>query len=568
MGMELLESASEEPPSILQPVVDIQETPRTPSKPQPMVKLLPCKPLPLPPQQASKLMLWVDGCLAPALPTPLFIDVSTAQALAASKKVSHDSGSSSSDDAARCMESAPAGAAAASSSAKCFAAVSPAAAAPVGGAADSAVEELSGERLDAHLNDAAMGTEEDLPTEGLELPTARTTHDDHHGSSSSGGSASVPLHPTNRAASVELSPPVSTSRVGGSGGKRTRPASAAAATYGGGGATSGGGLFGSDPIQHAQQQGGSFSCRHRSSLSSGLSSESVAEEPDESQFSHRPGSRGLSDVLGDLDSWQLESPSKRPAVSRNGLSPPALANLSVRSSVTSPMRLRTPSSLSLSRPLSAAGRPMAAPTRPPTACCSAAAADARCCVPEPSLATPKSAAAAAADVSAAAAARMGATPASAASARIGSIGGSIGSSIGGIGGGCVGAGSSSAPVAPTPLPAPPKRLQRGLMAAGQPAPIAEADEQGQAQRQGQEQGGQEGHKESTQQATDEPPAPPPSPIVGPRSVPSRDVPWGLAKRKQRSEDLELPSSLLHVESELDALRIEPRPSKLLRSAGR
>jgi len=64
---------------------------------------------------------------------------------------------------------------------------------------------------------------------------------------------------------------------------------------------------------------------------------------------------------------------------------------------------------------------------------------------------------------------------------------------------------------------------------------------------------------------EEPPAPPPSPIVGPRPEPFQNVPW-LTKRKQREQDLELPSSLLHVESELDALRIEPQPKRIRHEA--
>ena len=62
-------------------------------------------------------------------------------------------------------------------------------------------------------------------------------------------------------------------------------------------------------------------------------------------------------------------------------------------------------------------------------------------------------------------------------------------------------------------------------------------------------------------ATEEPSAPPPSPVLGPRPT-AREV-FGATKRKQREYDA---PSLSRVESELDALRIELRPSKLVRCA--
>jgi hypothetical protein len=66
--------------------------------------------------------------------------------------------------------------------------------------------------------------------------------------------------------------------------------------------------------------------------------------------------------------------------------------------------------------------------------------------------------------------------------------------------------------------------------------------------------------------TSGPSAPPPSPVLGPRPTP-REIFPGLAKRKGREE---LPALLAGaLESGLDALRIEPRPHKLVRlSAGR
>ena len=58
---------------------------------------------------------------------------------------------------------------------------------------------------------------------------------------------------------------------------------------------------------------------------------------------------------------------------------------------------------------------------------------------------------------------------------------------------------------------------------------------------------------------DQPPAPPPSPVIG-RPAP-RDVFGFASKRKQREE---LPSMLVSMESGLNAMRIEPRPSKFVR----
>ena len=60
---------------------------------------------------------------------------------------------------------------------------------------------------------------------------------------------------------------------------------------------------------------------------------------------------------------------------------------------------------------------------------------------------------------------------------------------------------------------------------------------------------------------EEPAAPPPSPVLGARPT-AREALFSTAKRKVRDEPL--PSTLLHVESELDAMRLEARPSKFVR----
>jgi hypothetical protein len=562
MGMELETQAAQPSPSIAP--IDIEETPSTSSShPQPIVKLLQCKPLPsLPstPMPTSKLMLWVDGCLAPALPTPLVIDLSAASAAMNNARAANPPVGG--------VGTACGGGASSSST------TTTATSAAVKSATERVVEELGGE---GQLNDAAMGMfDEDLRTEGLELPLPSPRGGPNGGRSSASAEVSTPHH---RAASAELTPPVSiTGRLVGSGGKRTRPSSACATSTshqggfggGGGGASSSspgdlrGGAGGrilfsaggsADGLASASGMGyGLRGGRGAAGLRSSLSSDSVAEEPDEQQRAHAQqqalfsgsGSRvgsllGLSDVLGDMECWQLESPSKRPTLdtsrndtSRNGLSPPAIAslcNLSVRSAGGSPMR--APMHLLGNLHTSAAAHPTAAPTRPPTACCASAAA--RCCAPEPSLATPISAAAAAADVSAAAAAAAAASVAS-----------SQGSAPG------VSAASTAAQQPPPAQPA-----TAAALTAARPAPL-----QHQPQMQPQPHPSQQ---QQQQGPIEEPPAPPPSPIVGPRPEPFQNVPW-LTKRKQREQDLELPSSLLHVESELDALRIEPQPKRIRHEA--
>ena len=491
MGMEL-ESAL---PTIQQPP-DIEETPTVAGPAQPLVKLLQCKPMPQLPTGPPKLMLWVDGCLAPALPRPLFIDLSAAQALSRSSgppptprgaAAASRPAAAAEDDCLQPNASASAFGRTTTTppSSSSSAAVSATAAAAVRGAVDglSAKGGGHGTRLEAQL-DAAMA-EEDLLAEleevPSELPSPRLQH-------ATAGAA-------HRSSSVELSPPLlHAGRLTST--KRTRPASACA-TSGGTQSTHGGAQSGAGGSRcgrsSADGAGAGGSLRGGSGSSLLGSSASIAEESVRSE-----SVLGLSDVMGD---WQLESPSKRPTLDsrgshhhtpRSGLSPPALSSQSnlgaVRSAdMTSPPDLRAGGLRSL--PAAAPSTmPSALPTRPPTACCCAP----RCCAPEPSLATPSSAAAAAAAVSAAASAASCAAASAATAA-------------------CSAASSAS--------------------------------------------------------ATAEPPAPPPSPIVGARPTP-RDVPWGLAKRKQRSEDLELPSSLLRVENELNSLRIEPRPNKLLRCASR
>lgn len=453
MGMEL---EVQRPP----PPVDIEETPPPPSRPQPIVKLLECKPLQeLPPP--NNLMLWVDGALAPALQQPLFIDVTAARALSRTGPDSTASGMKDGrakdepfEETCEGFSSDSAGGEGANPSRSSSAAVTAAAAAAVRGAVQGIL--TGSTQHDAQMNEQI--TRDGLkPEEGL----LRVNTGVEPGGTPKRDTQSA------RPSSAELSPPVIAGRPVSSA-KRTRPASACA-------------CFTTDSGYG----------------SAGASSHTLS----------RVGSDviGLSDVI---EEWQLESPSKRPSIS-DSRSPPALAGLAIHTAAAPPAALPAVIESPL-RPTHGALRPAptrpptrAAPTRPPTrahhrppTACSlgSTASDTPYCTPEPSLATPSSAARAAADVAAAAAAAASCASASAASAAA--------------------AASASAAVAA---------------------------------------------------ATAQPTAPPPSPVIGPRPT-SREVPWG-AKRKERSAEMELPSSLMRVESGLDALCLEPRPAKLLRLGG-
>lgn len=260
-GMEL--DAAQESPTV--PI----EEPRPVAPAQPLVKLLQCKPVSPPP----KLMLWVDGCLAPALQHPLFIDASAAQALAqpspramrpratraTSATTAEDSDGEATADEAQQLSPVRATAAA---------------------AVRGAVEGLKRERLDAPMGELLEEDVVDAGMDGSDIPCGRSS-------------------------SVELTPPVALNRRSATA-KRTRPASACAATYGASTAAA--------RAAHERRDG--------------------LELRDIAAGAASPGGvQGLSDVISE---WQLESPSKRPnLLSRaEALSPPVLA--AMPPGVTSP----------------------------------------------------------------------------------------------------------------------------------------------------------------------------------------------------------------------------------------
>ena len=312
--------------------------PAPPTKPQPLVKLLQCKPsVPNP-----NLMLWVDGCLTPALPHPLFIDLSAANNPTGG-------GASSSSDAAD-GDDAEMGAPADSMRSAAETHVSPAVSAAAAAAVRRAAEDLKRARHGAHgmridvgwTEEEALGPRASNTSSTRELGEHQyeplTPADEFPPSHSFRDSNGVVEHATGRSSSVELSPPMMLGKSPCT--KRTRPASACA---GCGSSSEGVGAGG---------EGGMSA--------SGVCLPGEGEDGLGELVSTRGSVLGLSEVMGD---WQLESPSKRPALlspaSDRLLSPPILSANSSHLRHTPGAEPPPPARPSAARP--------APPARPPTA---------------------------------------------------------------------------------------------------------------------------------------------------------------------------------------------------------
>ena len=497
--MELTELDVDTPPD-----VHLSEpAPTVPTKPQPMVKLLPCKPIASPP---ANLMLWVDGCLTPALRRPLFIDLNGSQAL-------------------------PGGPARAG----------PTPAFSMSGTGGPIDDELRRTRSDHSMGELhpiySPTAEVDSPTEGHSSPT-----DCRRGPQAQ--------------SSGELSPPIIASKPLGLSAKRTRPASACAswgdhtatgslcavctcgalrarsamgregASGGGGGggggdgcgAEGGGGGAGGDDASGGAW-GSDIDCDGGESAVGAADSGLLTCTCGAARRARSSGGGGgggggggsgggggvlgLSEVLSD---WQLESPPKRPTLSNHAY---AASPCPARPTAARPLAAHTSAPFGMTPPTSA---PIA--RRLASGWCSSTG-DA------PSSTTTPAAGMAAVVAGPAAGVAPGATAAAAA----------------------VAAGPAAA------LRGAPLSVNVSAShTAGAPGAVACA--------------GAGASAASADGSESAPPAPPPSPVIGPRPTP-REV-FGAVKRKQCEE----PPSLLRVEDELDALRIgiETRPSKLVRCA--
>ena len=644
-GMELDAAALEadaEKPMAEAPTAPVAEP--SPSK-QPIVKLLQCKPVPPVPRPTPNLMLWVDGCLAPALTRPLFIDLSAARQEAGG---SGAAGSSSSADANGDAEMLATGAApspltggdgasmtdGASSSMHAGApspaiprrgggggtgvpvAVSAAAAAAV----RSAAEDLKRSRLDASMEDLHGGDAADgsstasMPSPAAAAAAAAASH--HHTAQpptlgrlcespenidhplgprasntsthsitreigedglSPGGQQTLsglrdPPRPSSTgpeqsssstmgggrsSSALELSPPILTGKSPCT--KRNRPASACAGYSSRYDLPTQTGL-GLGVLGRAGSESSMMGEMSMSSSSFGGGGVTMGGSNGNSMH----GGGSVSSLAENMCDWQLESPSKRPALTspashdRNILSPPILSATSANGATTRPQAL--PAGQRPTPPV----RNQHPPARPPTA------------------------------------AGILHPPISAHVASPSAMRGGLSGGGGGGGGGPHGLGISAAvDRLGTPLNTPagwsstsmsdhPRSLQlpqpqsqsqqHGSPSAppstpcGGPPPTHVATTRSQAAATpsgvfcslGGAGAGGGGSTSSTLPSVreEEPPAPPPSP-VGSRPT-AREV-FGSAKRKERDDYDDLPS-LLRVESELSALTVEPRPSKLLRSS--
>ena len=515
-------------------------------KPQPLVKLLQCKAVNEVPQPPPNLMLWVDGCLAPALHRPLFIDLQAANnplAQTAGPSPANSSSGSAKPPPPLMSIAIPDNdddemVATIADGASSFreGSISPAVSAIAAAAVRGAARARFGVQHEAswpqpHSRFAAVhspiGEEDDELHAGPRVSNTSSTQElgahppalaaSVTRSSSAGAEDGLPMrasstgpeHTTARSSSVELCPPV----LGNNKSpcvKRTRPASA---------------------------------CAGCSSLSS--------EQPMLARSESLGGSvLGLSEVMCD---WQLESPSKRPALSPAPdrlLSPPTLSN---GSGLAPGAPTARPAA---ARPIPPARPPTATSTHPPstsTHVTSPAAlrggrgltinaigppplASSTWQQPKPGPHTPPSTPCHPTAISAA----TGGMRTPFAAVRTSSSGG-MSAAFAAIqatptnGGATVGSGASA--VAPstsaTPMPSVAEEPAAAPSTSATPMPSV----------------------------AEEPAAPPPSPVLGPRPT-AREV-FGTTKRKQRDDDV---PSLSRVESELDALKLGQRPSKLVRCA--